>query len=513
MLAEAAVVIPAVAPQSEADRWKDVPILDSTEELFGRRGDKKESMIPKFLGRQSGHQNIPAHVQRNPNPANVFLMFMHGDITSKFVASTNQYAALMNVPNWKELTEREFLHFIFIIIFMGVVKLPERCMYWQKDDYGQAFPRKLMSARRFEQIMANWHWVVIEQEHKAEAKRRDPFYLVEGFVELMADTAQHFWRLGQFVDIDEMSIFYKGRHKCRCYNPNKPEKWHFKAFCLNDGETGYLWNFYLYRGASEVREAGWSATAYPIKKLTDPFTNLYHTAKNFVMCTDNWYTSFEIAEYLWNTYKMHLIGTIKTNRTGLPKSRIFPDKGRNKRQRGVMNMAKTVIDGNPYYFTSWMDSRPVHGLSTLPTTKSSVPRKMREGPDAPFRVVQVLRPDMWHWYNHGMGGTDLHDQFNKYYRTTVRCNKWPVRIYTHFITSAVTNAYILYKNFTNLETKDVSLKVFIQEMLALVVTDFDDSSYDEKMTRLKQMIVTVVAIMTYQQRKKCIKKGKKYQMQ
>ena len=61
-----------------------------------------------------------------------------------------------------------------------------------------------MSGRRFEQIMANWHWVVIGQEHKAEAKRRDPFYLVEGFVELMADTAQHFWRLGQFVDIDEI---------------------------------------------------------------------------------------------------------------------------------------------------------------------------------------------------------------------------------------------------------------------------------------------------------------------
>ena len=37
-----------------------------------------------------------------------------------------------------------------------------------------------------------------------------------------------------------------------------------------------------------------------------------------------------------------------------------------------------------------------------------------------------------------MGGTDLHDQFNKYYRTTVRCNKWPIKIFTHFITSCVT---------------------------------------------------------------------------
>ena len=55
----------------------------------------------------------------------------------------------------------------------------------------------------------------------------------------------------------------------------KPEKWHFKAFCLNDGKTGYLWDFYLYRGATVVRDDGWSATAFLIKKLTDPFTNLH----------------------------------------------------------------------------------------------------------------------------------------------------------------------------------------------------------------------------------------------
>lgn len=157
---------------------------------------------------------------------------------------------------------------------------------------------------------------------KAAAKEADIFYLVEGFVEQLAVAAQHYWKLDQFIDIDKMSIYYKGRHKCRCYNPNKPEKWHFKAFCLNDGRTGYLWNFYLYRGATEIREDGWSATAYPIKKLTAPFTNKHHKGKNFVMCTDNWYTSFEIAEYLRNTYDIHLIGTIKTNRSGNPKDRI-----------------------------------------------------------------------------------------------------------------------------------------------------------------------------------------------
>ena len=136
-----------------------------------------------------------------------------------------------------------------------------------------------------------------------------------------------------------------------------------------------------------MREGGWSARAYPIEKLMEPSTNLVDKGKNYVMCTDNWYTSLEIAEYLMNTYGIHLIGTIKINRLGIPKSKIFPERGRNKRERGEMIMSKTTIDGHHYYFRAWMDSRPVHGLSTLPTTKSTVQRKVKERPDAPFRTV------------------------------------------------------------------------------------------------------------------------------
>jgi YHS domain-containing protein len=238
---------------------------------------------------------------------------------------------------------------------------------------------------------------------------------------------------------------------------------------LNDGATGYLWNFYLYRGATEVRDPGWSATAFPIKKLTEPFVNIHHKGKNFVMCTDNWYTSFEVAEYLMDTYEVHLIGTVKVNRTGLPKNKIYVDKGARKKSRSEMQQCKTIRNGKPYYFVSWMDSRPVHGLSTLPTTQSLVQRKSKAEGSEVFRVISVPRPDLFDWYNHGMGGTDLHDQFNKYYRTQVRCNKWPIRIYTHFLTSCVTNAYIVYKSIKKLHTKDLSLKSFILAIIDAIV--------------------------------------------
>lgn len=161
IFAEPIVVVPNVATAAEAEKWTDVPILPSTEELSGRRGDKKESMIPNFLGRTSGHQNIPSYAIRRPTPMTFFLLYMNHDIVTRLVESTNEYAGMVQCRTWKMLDETEFLYFITIIVFMGIIKLPERPMYWRKDSYGQDFPKKIMSAGRFEQILSHWHWIAI----------------------------------------------------------------------------------------------------------------------------------------------------------------------------------------------------------------------------------------------------------------------------------------------------------------------------------------------------------------
>jgi hypothetical protein len=64
---------------------------------------------------------------------------------------------------------------------------------------------------------------------------------------------------GQLINIDEMCIFSIGRHRCKCYNPRKPNKWHLKAYCLNAIEYGYLFNFFMYRGSDERRPPGTTA--------------------------------------------------------------------------------------------------------------------------------------------------------------------------------------------------------------------------------------------------------------
>ena len=155
-------------------------------------------------------------------------------------------------------------------------------------------------------------------------------------LEQLSDNFQKYYTLGHFYDIDEISVYFKGRHICRCYNPNKPHKWHFKLFGLNCSYTGYLWKFYPYRGAAEKREgiySGISATAFPVHKLTEP--NVLHN-KNHILCLDNWYMAPPLARFLVKERGIHSVGTCKTNRKGLPRQHMFTKTGKNKKVRGCL---------------------------------------------------------------------------------------------------------------------------------------------------------------------------------
>lgn len=166
-----------------------------------------------------------------------------------------------------------------------------------------------------------------------------------------------YWQLSQGGNIDEMSIAFKGRHKCKCYNPNKPHKWHFKAFCLNDSSCGYLWNVYLYRGAAEVREHNISATMYPVIKLTEPLKSVANIKNyHYIFATDNWYTSIAVAVYLFITLGIYLIGTIKKNRQGIPKHSLLKKK---EAARGDLNCYSAVYNGTPLFF--WIKKKKERG--------------------------------------------------------------------------------------------------------------------------------------------------------
>ena len=97
----------------------------------------------------------------------------------------------------------------------------------------------------------------------------DPFWAVPGFCDELSTPFGLLWNPGQLLDIDEQTVPWKGRHRCRCYKkPKKPKKWHPKVYCLNDSQIGYLLNFPYAIGAGKVPSNG------------------------HILFTDNWFTSF-----------------------------------------------------------------------------------------------------------------------------------------------------------------------------------------------------------------------------
>jgi Transposase IS4 len=253
----------------------------------------RETRTGEIKGIQNQHQ-LPAFLVQNPGPqkeylkqkgvtfekefscVQYFLAFFCAFVLGTFVASTNSYGDAY-IAGWTELTVDEFKAFLAVIIYFGYIKYPNRTVAFERGEFGSPFVRRLFTLQRFNSILRAWHWEDYSKTTDADRKvlkKKDPFWIVQSFaVHLSAAFAKAFF-CHQFIDIDEQSVPWKGRHKCRCYNPAKPAKFHFKIFALNDSLTRYQPGFYLYGGASEQRPAQWPATVWPIVKL------LAHVAVN-----------------------------------------------------------------------------------------------------------------------------------------------------------------------------------------------------------------------------------------
>ena len=249
---------------------------------------------------------------------------------------------------------------------------------------------------------------------------------------------------GQFLDIDEQCIPWKGRHKCRCYNKSKPVKRHFKVSSLNNSTNGYQERFKIYRGKAEERPEHISATAYPAYFLLE--NEKYHN-KNHILFTDNWFTSFEQLKICMN-YGIHMVGTVQKKRKGVPFSWKPAHGVQQVRVRGDFESVKAVFYASEkliedVYYTSWMDRKPVALLHTFPTKMGKCTRMVKTKNDG-WQRSEYTRPTIIPIYNHGMGGTDSGDQRLEAYRPELKTLSWVPRVLTHFINMAIVNSFIWY---------------------------------------------------------------------
>lgn len=97
--------------------------------------------------------------------------------------------------------------FFGLIIWMGIVKLPEIHLYWSKDAaYAQSLPVSVLSRNRFELLLRMLHFCDNENEN-----HDDRLYKIRVICGILNENFQKYYDPGEIVCVDESLIPFRGR--------------------------------------------------------------------------------------------------------------------------------------------------------------------------------------------------------------------------------------------------------------------------------------------------------------
>jgi len=444
-----------------------------------RGGSRPVPTLPGFTKGPTAPRNIP---QGCNSAFDILKLLIDAELIDRMCTFTNRYARESSYANsrrfdrWYDVEAAEMWSWIACVIYLGVCKVNSREAAWSRSSpFGQPSLYSRMSLERFEAIARCLHVDAPFALDDAERTRRmnaDPFWQIESFARALSDNFTNFINAGQCLDLDECTCGYRGTHRCRCFNPNKPKKYHFKEFCINCAVTGYIIAFYWYRGKSEQRPTGMPATLWPLVHLVERINSLTNNrlkVGNHIMATDNWYTSLQAARFCHAT-GLHYVGTLRSNRINCaspPAGAIFP-KSAATSARGSYACHKVSCGSFSMFVTPWADNKVVHMLHSWPTYVATCYRNHKQAiQGAPYEKKAVDRPTIYQNYNECMGGTDLHDWLLAEYRSSFRCKRWQPKVIVHMLQQAVVNAHILFR-LKHGSPSSRTLFVFVTELMEAI---------------------------------------------
>jgi hypothetical protein len=411
-------VVEAIASTSTANvtvnRKKRKTVGHQSVDTWNTESDR-DSYIPSMSFRPSPQVGFQLPATENKWSAyNLFSMFLSQQILQVIVNNTNAYAARLTTKLitfcWsKLLTVREFLAFISIIYFMGLVDVPNIKDYWKHDNFfGQDFVRQSgMSRSRFLNILAALHISDLDEDAENDRKKKsgkqyDPLFKVKPLLNEIEVACHTFYNPGQDISIDERMVASKGRFGMKQYIKDKPVKWGFKLWVLACSKTGYTYKFDVYIGKSLTKSdngLGYDVVMHLMDGLFNQGYRLY---------VDNFYSSPKLFQDLYKK-GCYATGTVRDNRKGMPVG--FGSCMPKKANRGTIRWFRK----DNLVFVKWKDTREVTALSTyFPATgDTTVSRNTKV--DGKYAQISVPIPPLIASYNKGMGGVDLSDQLVQSY--------------------------------------------------------------------------------------------------
>jgi hypothetical protein len=365
----------------------------------------------------------------------------------------HRYKGQRRSDDWKDITAQSVLVFLAILIAMAAMDVRTADVLWSAEyNTSIAWIQNAMTKRAFLRHRSYLHFTDNGSLAKSGSALFDRLGKVRCVVCHYSAAFKRNWTIGMRVAVDEAMIRYKGHAiNWSQYMPAKPIKHGIKVFCACCAETGYLFSFEVYTGA--MRGVDGSAIGVIGRLFAGCDFEATHAGR--VLYTDNFYTSIALMAFLYVTYNMYLIGTVRMHKNKPKDTSVFPfhklpSAALKKLERGWMRRAvktvSTLQESGPQSMeveaTVWKDRKQVgilRNYKVSPRYEESVPRRVRGQSERALIAAHAAVV----MYNDYMGAVDRNDRDTADWGITMRTARWYLHIFIWLLNGQLANMWYI----------------------------------------------------------------------
>lgn len=406
-------------------------------------------------------------------PLQMFSNFLTDDIIEALVLESNRQRLDLKREKVQPVTVTEMRSFIGACLYMSIVNLPGRRMYWSPKTK-QATVADAMTCNRFEEILSILHANDNETAKPKSQKGYDKLHKIRPLILALNKNFDSCAEKEVHVSCDEQMIPFKGRNALKVFMKNKPKKWGYKVW-VQAGTSGYVHKFKLAgdnlseeeiddlicNKSTPRRNAQIEKTSTKDDFLSyDEKWQIGKSGETILMLLreqlpgsyayfDNYFSSPDLLAVL-KQKGIKATCTMRADRMRncpLLKEKDLKKKGRGSYDFGCDQETEVLL-------CRWYDNKVVSvGSNTHPVEPT---HKVRRYDGKEKKHIEVDCPSLIKYYNKNMGGVDKCDMLISLYRIFLKTRKWYKRIIFHLIDMCITNAWILYR-----ASKDATISLCI----------------------------------------------------
>ena len=264
---------------------------------------------------------------------------------------TKSYAATQAINNSNsiqtdDITIDDIRKVFGIVLYMGILKLPKRRMYWQNQTRVDIIA-KAMSVNRFAKIMQLLHYNDNNLIPSTDSADYNKCFKIQPLVDYIRAKFLATVVPETYLAVDEQMVPFKGASGLKRYLPKNSKKWGYKLWALAD-VFGYVYTFEVDgekgkagppEGSNPPEKCGQSG--YVVLRLVEKLEEDKHK-----LFFDNFFSSPELVQYLSSKVIWALpVSILNVNRSRncpLPSKKYLRKSGRGSSEES-MNDERSVV--------------------------------------------------------------------------------------------------------------------------------------------------------------------------